>query len=106
MMVAFLGGPGAGVGAGALGLEEGGDGGGRILIAGSASEFIQRFTAWRFREGARRVWMPEHCYGDYAHAAQAWGLDGVVVVRTVLLNALPGVVFGWLYWKVRKNFFL
>ena len=50
---------------------------GRILIAGSASEFIQRFTAWRFREGARRVWMPEHCYGDYAHAAQAWGLPRV-----------------------------
>jgi len=26
-------------------------------------------------------------------------LDGALVVRTVLLNALGGVLFGWLYWR-------
>ena len=27
------------------------------------------------------------------------GLDTVVVLRTLLLNGIAGVVFGWLYWK-------
>lgn len=45
----------------------------RILIAASASEFIQRFTAVsaRLRPGAVRV--PALAYGDYALAAKAWG---------------------------------
>jgi membrane protease YdiL (CAAX protease family) len=30
-------------------------------------------------------------------AAQMWPLDAVVVARTVLLNALAGLVFGWFY---------
>lgn len=46
----------------------------RILLAASASECIQRLTAWRWREGDRHCWTPPHAYGDYAHAAQAWGL--------------------------------
>jgi len=46
----------------------------RILLAASASECIQRLTAWRWREGDRRCWTPPHAYGDYAHAALAWGL--------------------------------
>ena len=32
-------------------------------------------------------------------AAQVWGLDAMVVARTVLLNAVAGIAFGWLYWK-------
>lgn len=32
-------------------------------------------------------------------AHHVWGLDAMVVARTVLLNALAGVAFGWLYWK-------
>ena len=32
-------------------------------------------------------------------ADKVWGLSGIVVVRTVALNALGGLVFGWLYWK-------
>ena len=32
-------------------------------------------------------------------AAKLWGLDTVVVLRTLLLNGIAGVVFGWLYWK-------
>jgi histidinol-phosphate aminotransferase len=47
----------------------------RIVIAGSASEFIGRITAWVAREGGRRVWLPEQAYGDYARAASAWGLE-------------------------------
>ena len=48
---------------------------GRILLAGSASEYIFRITAWVARSGGGSVCVPEHAYGDYAHAAQAWGLE-------------------------------
>jgi hypothetical protein len=37
--------------------------------------------------------------GHLPAAQQVWGLSTIVVVRTVLLNALGGIVFGWLYWK-------
>ena len=47
----------------------------RVVLAGSASEFIFRITAWARRQGARTVGLPLHAYGDYAHAAQAWGLQ-------------------------------
>ncbi|AVT16038.1 aminotransferase [Paracidovorax avenae] len=47
---------------------------GRILPAASASEFIHRFTAWAARQGVAGVVVPTHAYGDYARAAQAWGL--------------------------------
>ena len=46
----------------------------RIVLAGSASEFIYRFTAWARHQGARSVGLPAHAYGDYVHAAQAWYL--------------------------------
>lgn len=49
----------------------------RIALAGSASEFIFRITAWAVQQGARSVCLPTHAYGDYAHAAQAWGLPVV-----------------------------
>lgn len=48
---------------------------GRILLAGSASEFIFRFTAWVARRGGRSVSLPLHSYGDYAQAARAWNLE-------------------------------
>ncbi|QTN29064.1 aminotransferase class I/II-fold pyridoxal phosphate-dependent enzyme [Rhodoferax sp. AJA081-3] len=47
---------------------------GRILLAGSASECIFRTTAWVRQQGDNTVSLPAHAYGDYAHAAQAWGL--------------------------------
>lgn len=47
----------------------------RIVLAGSASEFIHRATALAVRRGARAVAVPAHGYGDYAQAARAWGLD-------------------------------
>ena len=60
----------------------------RVLLAGSASEFIFRITACVAQRGMNAsgldqagkasgpvtVCLPPHCYGDYAHAAQAWGL--------------------------------
>ncbi|OYU43388.1 MAG: aminotransferase [Burkholderiales bacterium PBB4] len=46
----------------------------RITLAGSASEFIYRFTAWAWQRGARSERLPTHAYDDYAHAAHAWGL--------------------------------
>jgi histidinol-phosphate aminotransferase len=49
----------------------------RIVLAGSASEFIFRITAWAKAQGACTVSLPTHAYGDYAHAAQAWGLKAV-----------------------------
>jgi histidinol-phosphate aminotransferase len=53
----------------------------RVLLAGSASEFIFRITAWVAQRDAKaggahsgKVCLPPHSYGDYAQAAQAWGL--------------------------------
>ena len=52
----------------------------RVLLAGSASEFIFRITAWvaqqddRRGQGGRGVWLPPHTYADYALAARAWAL--------------------------------
>lgn len=54
----------------------------RVVLAGSASEFIFRITALVAQQGnpdlpslgKPRVYLPPHCYGDYAQAAQAWGL--------------------------------
>ena len=47
----------------------------RITLAASASEFIFRITAWSRLAGAKQVWIPAAAYGDYAHAAQAFGLQ-------------------------------
>lgn len=53
----------------------------RIVLAGSASEFIFRISAWvvRFRSVTQpaKVCLPAHHYGDYADAAQTWGLQRV-----------------------------
>ena len=46
----------------------------RIVVAGSASEFIFRITAWAARQGVRQATVPRHGYGDYTQAARAWGL--------------------------------
>nr|WP_233205582.1 aminotransferase class I/II-fold pyridoxal phosphate-dependent enzyme [Acidovorax sp. 56] len=47
---------------------------GRIVVAGSASEFIHRITTWARLQCAAQVLLPLHSYGDYAQAAQAHGL--------------------------------
>ena len=48
---------------------------GRIVPCASGSEAIQRLTARAVQRGVRRVLVPEHAYGDYRHAAAAWGLQ-------------------------------
>lgn len=50
----------------------------RVVLAGSASEFIFRITAWAARQGVTAVALPRHAYGDYAQAARAWGLPTLV----------------------------
>jgi len=69
---------------------------GRVLLAASASECIQRITAWRWRAGDRRFWTPPHAYGDYAHAASVWGLERVNDPGTAQLGWLcdPGSPLG------------
>jgi len=47
----------------------------RIVLAASASEFIFRISAAVARQGGRSVSLPAQAYGDYAAAAQAWGLQ-------------------------------
>ncbi|MGJ7496069.1 aminotransferase class I/II-fold pyridoxal phosphate-dependent enzyme [Variovorax sp. RT4R15] len=47
----------------------------RIVFAASASELIFRLTAAAAQRGAKSVCLPAHSYGDYARAAQAWGLQ-------------------------------
>ena len=37
--------------------------------------------------------------GHLPAAAQLWGLDAIVVLRTLTLTALVGIVCGWLYWR-------
>lgn len=49
----------------------------RIVVAGSASEFVGRITAAVAGAGGQRVWLPARAYGDYAQAATAWGLARV-----------------------------
>lgn len=46
----------------------------RIVVAASASEFVQRVTAVAARRGHGPVQLPRHAYGDYAVAARACGL--------------------------------
>lgn len=61
----------------------------RIVLAASASEFIHRISAWAARSdetghsknsnGSASVCFSPHHYGDYAQAAQAWGLSVTTV---------------------------
>ena len=46
----------------------------RVVVAGSASEFIHRISAFAARAGLRHAVLPAHGYGDYARAAAVWGL--------------------------------
>ncbi|MDR2128159.1 MAG: aminotransferase class I/II-fold pyridoxal phosphate-dependent enzyme [Burkholderiaceae bacterium] len=51
----------------------------RVVLAASASEFIQRITlaVALLQQRCAGVWLPEHAYGDYARAARAAGLARV-----------------------------
>lgn len=53
----------------------------RIVPGTGSSELITRLTAWVARGGGRRVWLPQHAYGDYAHAASQWRLTQTATPR-------------------------
>lgn len=55
----------------------------RVVLGASASELIQRLTAWAQSQGSQRVLLPLHSYGEYAHAAQARGMDAARRVQGV-----------------------
>ena len=64
----------------------------RLVLAASASEAIYRLSAWLVRCGGGRVSVPEHAYGDYAHAAHTWGLQ---VVQRTAANPAPPADLHW-----------
>lgn len=49
----------------------------QVIMAGSASEWIHRITMHAARQGGVCVTVPQHHYGDYAHAAAVWRLPVV-----------------------------
>ena len=46
----------------------------RVVFVASASEGIHRLSALAARAGLRHAVLPAHGYGDYARAAEVWGL--------------------------------
>ena len=86
----------------------------RVLLAGSASEFIFRITAWVAQqggsEGSGKVCLPPHSYGDYVQAAQAWGLGLVTTPDAAQLvwacepsSPLGSAHAGWPGWLMKKH---
>jgi len=73
--------------------------------------FLMTLIVWTFAKLAKRPPPPTAFWsaiviaallfgaGHLPAAAQVWPLDTVVIARTVVLNGLGGLVFGWLYWK-------
>ena len=37
--------------------------------------------------------------GHLPAAVELWGLSPIVVFRTIILNAVAALAFGWLYWR-------
>ena len=84
----------------------------RVLLAGSASEFIFRITAWVAQQDATagranrgKVCLPPHSYGDYVQAAQSWGLGQTTQPDAAQLvwacepsSPLGGAHAGWPHW--------
>ncbi len=64
----------------------------RLVPTASASEAIVLLTAQAVRQGARSAAWPLHAYGDYAHAASAWGLSPPAppLVSGPAMAAAPG----------------
>jgi histidinol-phosphate aminotransferase len=72
---------------------------GRIVIAGSASEFVFRITALAKLQGVSSVYVPPHSFGDYTYAAEAWGLSVTTNPKAAGLvwHCLPSSPFGQVY---------
>jgi membrane protease YdiL (CAAX protease family) len=73
--------------------------------------FLMTLLVWLFATFARRQPAPAVYWsaiviaallfgaGHLPAAAKLWGLSDIVVFRTIALNAIAGLVFGWLYWR-------
>jgi len=73
--------------------------------------FLMTLMVWVFaafgrrRPGAMAFWIAIVVAallfgaGHLPAAVKLWGLSDIVVVRTIALNALAGLAFGWLYWR-------
>lgn len=68
----------------------------RVLLLASASEGIQRFSAWAARTPGARVWLPPTHYADCARAAAASGLPRTEDTRAARLvwACEPSTPFG------------
>ncbi len=87
-----------------------------LFYGGLAEELIMRWgvmsllvwLGWRFRQGRRGEPHPLVVWPAIVGAALIFGLVHIgaaassmpgAIVRTVTLNALAGIGFGWLYWR-------
>lgn len=73
--------------------------------------FVMTLLVWGFASLAKRAPKPWVYWsaiviaavlfgvGHLPAAGKIWELSEIVVVRTVALNAIGGLVFGWLYWR-------
>lgn len=73
--------------------------------------FLMTLIVWLIaRFGARSLTPPAFWFaivatallfgaGHLPAAAQVWPMDAFVVFRTIALNTVAGLVFGWLYWR-------
>lgn len=75
------------------------------LIAWSITWLVQRRAGFDGTLSPRIAWaailLAALLFGvGHLPAADAiWGLDAGIVLRTIVLNGLGGVAFGWLYWR-------
>ncbi len=73
--------------------------------------FVMTLLVWAFAMLAKRAPRPWVYWtaiviaavlfglGHLPAAARIWDLSAIVVMRTLVLNAIGGLVFGWLYWR-------
>ncbi len=73
--------------------------------------FVMTLLVWAFASLAKRAPKPWVYWsaiviaavlfgvGHLPAAGKIWELTGIVIVRTIVLNAIGGLVFGWLYWR-------
>ncbi|MEJ7745989.1 MAG: CPBP family intramembrane glutamic endopeptidase [Luteimonas sp.] len=72
---------------------------------------VMTLLVWTFAKLARRAPRPWVYWvaivigavlfgvGHLPPAGKLWGLSGIVIFRTIVLNAIGGLAFGWLYWR-------
>lgn len=73
--------------------------------------FVMTLLVWTFAVLARRAPRPWVYWtavviaavlfgaGHLPAAGKVWDLNAIVILRTLVLNSIGGLVFGWLYWR-------